>query len=47
MEKDTSTEPFPNMNHAKYYSADSIKREIDYSQSSPTFSEWVDPNARK
>ena len=47
MEKDTSTEPFPNMNHAKYYSADSIKREIDYSQSSPTFSEWVDPNGQK
>ena len=35
MEKDTSTEPFPNTNHAKYYSTDSIKREIDYSSKQP------------
>lgn len=47
MEKDTSSEPFPNTNPAMYYSTDSIKREIDYSQSNPIISEWVDPNGQK
>ena len=46
MEKDTSSEPFPNSKPAKFYSTDSINREIEYSQNGPKISDWVDPNGQ-